>query len=457
MSASRTYHRPPRRTSWRKKLALWVLVAALAWMASVFLALSQARGACHWVIDPLTNQWTQACDNDGWQSAGGYVQPAPRPNTRPVSDAPDPSRGGQAPLPSRCIVVMSDGSRGSGTLIAERTVLTCRHVAEQVGNSATARFPSGANVSGSVVAVDSAYDLAAIELSASPGITPIEVDDSDLTTGQTLIAGGFGSDSVFRAQVGPIINWVYYDKNSSLTPCPEMSGTARPGDSGGGVTNESKKLVGVLWGAGGGSVNLTCGQPLRRFLDRLFPNRSGAIIGRATPPAQQPTPTAPPVSSVATEPGSTIALQPDLPTSASDGTESLTARLDAIEGRLKGLEDGKQPKGDYLAPGDLGEYAKVADTNATIANTRRSILSRIADLAQVFDARISGASAWSMGKIVAGALGLSTPIGLAIVLAARLGRRKVAQAMSDRASGGARDEPFQEQPEYAPTNRTRVG
>lgn len=232
---------------------------------AIALALaSVAHSQCY------TDQYgNQVCQQpiQGWQSASA--------GRRQVERANPPA----SPKPWRCRVHMSDGSVGSGNLIGPTTVLTNWHVVRDSRDGmATCRFPNGMSATGKVTATDSVYDLAAIEISQT-GIEPAPIS-AEAPNG-ILTGGGFGGDGTFQVVQGPIGGWFHPAKGA--TACPTIVGTNRSGDSGGGVVNEAKQLVGVMWGCAGGEVYVTAGQPFRNFLDRIsISSKPSAQLAAAT-------------------------------------------------------------------------------------------------------------------------------------------------------------------------------
>lgn len=201
-------------------------------------------------------------------------------NSRYVTESPPPAQ--TSPLPGRCRVY-AGSAIGSGALIyvsnLNGVVITANHVMESEG--ANIVFPDGKQYPGRVVARDEFYDLALIEI-PQPSQAPLPIDLSEPSG--VLTAGGFGGDGTFKLVRGPITGYVKYGKtpHPDALPMPKIAGPVRSGDSGGAVVNESKAFVGVVWGAVDGETYLTCGQPIRRLLDRVLPNRPGTIIPRAT-------------------------------------------------------------------------------------------------------------------------------------------------------------------------------
>ncbi len=199
---------------------------------------------------------------------------------------------------------------GTGTLIYDDgkigIVLTCAHVLEGEPPF-KANFPGLGMYRGKVLAIDHDHELAALEI-PSTGLRPLKINPDILP--RNLTAGGYGPDSKWRSYAGTL---------TSVRPdnpaWREITGSARQGDSGGPVWDEKMCVVGVLWGTGDGHTTFACGQPLRRFLDRILPNRPGTVIPRASggsaggvprqpspaqPPTSEPPTNEPPVSQIPT-------------------------------------------------------------------------------------------------------------------------------------------------------------
>jgi hypothetical protein len=186
------------------------------------------------------------------------------------------------PHPSRCRIEVSEGggvsSVGSGTLVDAPSglIITCAHLFDDSQDGIIATFPNGRRFQAIFVARDkTGADLAAIRIKATD-IETLPIDSSEPSG--VLTAGGFGPDNRFRAGVGRVAE-------TTLDGSTVINATVRQGDSGGGVVNEKRCFVGVIWGCRpeDGQAYLTCGQPLARFLDAVLPDRPGAIIPRVTP------------------------------------------------------------------------------------------------------------------------------------------------------------------------------
>ena len=271
---------------------------------------------------------------------------SPDYGTRPNVPQPETVQ----PHPSRCRIHVDDGggrgSWGSGTLIdaAGGLVVTCNHVVQDRQGKVICTFPNGYRAEARVGYCDTENDLA--ELRIQPvTIETLPVDDSE--PGGVLVAGGFGGDGIFRAYTGRYVS-------TTLNGSTVMEGSARSGDSGGGVINASRCFCAVLWGTEGGRTYCTGGQPLKKFLDRVWPNRSAKIIGHANPPCIPP-------------------VAPSQPAQSGDAANALIiAALAKVELRLSAIE-AKQgepgpagpvgpagPKGDTGPAGPAGSNADMS-------------------------------------------------------------------------------------------------
>jgi Trypsin-like peptidase domain len=367
--------------------------------------------------------------------SGALWQPAAPSRSRIVTDL-SPS---QSTLPSlqpasehdaHCRIFVGDGSTGSGTLVAQNDatglVLTCSHLFDESTADVVVAFPDGSRYSARLVDRDRANDLAAL-LIKRPDAVPIAVDDTEPTG--VLSACGYGGDGHFRPATGAIDGRV--QAVGASCPSVKITGAVRPGDSGGGVLNAAGLLVGVVWGCRDGETYFTCGQPLREFLDRVWPGRHEGRTTRSESFKFAPR-------------SSILAPSPDL-----------TARVEKAESDIAALRTSKQDRGEYLQVGDLNGYAKrtelpaidtskfaTQDDVARIKTGAKSLVESLhAKLHEQFDERLGQimpavtqqiaasnpglVAGLSYGKLVAGTLGVSGPLAIAVVVAGGLVGRRI--------------------------------
>lgn len=437
------YRRKP--IDWRIQVAFYVIGWALVILFGVSI-LSEAQGACRWIQDPYTGQWVQQCDPQPTPDAGGWY--------------PFQEQG----WPIKSLVHLSDG--GTGTIIEMDgipMVISCAHKDSRgnlfsVGDRCGFTLHDGRRFDTTVVDVmQFPNDVCIMRIDNFQGaVNYCTIAQQAPQAGDKVTLYGFPNGS-FRGR-NAVVNG--YNDEGSL----ELTGGGTGGESGGPVINTRGEIVGILsctptngpkarqvsWCCSPSAMQRIC-QRVRARLDQLFPHRPGRIIARATPRDQQPAgspaqPVNPPLEqstppleqtpSTTAGPVAEITEQPTpAPAQPSDGTADLTERLDVLDGKLDTLEE----------------------NNATRAHID-GLAGAIESLKAILEAKASAASAWSMGKVVAGTLGLSSPIGLAIVLAARFGRRKIVERIiDDRGQGGPRQEPFHQQPSYSeqPSNSER--
>jgi len=215
--------------------------------------------------------------------------------------------------------VVPGGSRcyGSGTLVhksaAQGIVLTCAHLFRGAKGSIGVIFPDGRQFQADLVAVDHAWDLAALKI-AQPWASPVTIATEHPKPGDRLQSCGYGSDGRYWCNQGRALGYARTAATDTYETL-ELSGFARDGDSGGPVFNASGELVAVLWGTDGRMVGGTyCGR-IRKFLARIFPG--GSL------PRQQPDPSP-----------STPGPSPDEPSAP-----GLDDPLNRIRQRLDGLAD----------------------------------------------------------------------------------------------------------------------
>lgn len=412
------------------------VVAALAWSPV-------ASAQCS--IDPYTGR--QICGRVD-DARLGLVAPRDRIGTG------DPLP--QAQQAAQCRVSVRDGSTGSGTLVArnERAglILTCSHLFDQSRDDIFATFPNGQRYAARLLARDRAHDLAALVIQR-PAIEPVAVADGQGDRFDTLTACGFGSTGQFRAICGAVVGRA--TPVGAIHPSLTIRGSVRPGDSGGAVLDSRGLLVGVVWGERDGLTYATCGEPVSALLARVMgENREATAKRRAEDSSRE----------------SNIASR------KSEDSDAM-ARLGRLEQRVAALDTTKQDKGDYLERSALDDLVRrdeleALKTNELVRRTelahyakrehlesdRTSAAARLGEIGKHIAelrrkiARVAGAGTsidpgLSTGALIVGALGLSGPVAIAVVLSTALVRKRFAslrgraKQLEGAVCGARRDSP----------------
>jgi hypothetical protein len=187
------------------------------------------------------------------------------------------------------------------------------------------------------------------------------------------------------------------------------------------VLTSTGKVVGVVWGHRDGQTYAMCGRPVREFLDRV---RKKLVAN----PNEADKPSSP-------------SLQPQAPSPQL----YWQAVANELEARIRSLDAKKQDKGDYLQHGDLNGYLRTDDATKFTGPlaSRTELDTKLGALATRFDSvrtvvksveqrietlksdRNGFFQGVSIGKVAAGALGLSGPLAAAVVIAGGLVGRRV--------------------------------
>jgi len=404
--------------------AVWDLLLFAALVCLIFAAqTTRARGDCY--LDPVTGQ--RVCSNSNWVSVGTPIGGAAVGNYGAAANVGNVGVvvGGAAayqpagvtnvqPLPSRCRIFVADGSLGSGTLISESIVLTCSHLFSDSQAGIVCQFPDGRRFGGIIVATDPVNDLAAVRI-VPPGIAPAVVSPNDPSG--VLIAGGFGPNGIFAIVEGAVVG--QYMPQGASEPALAIQGANRPGDSGGAVVDQSRAIVGVAWGCKDGCTYLTCGRPLRNFVQRVLGRQQTIVVEqppRELPPIQ---PVNPPLESppVAHGPELVPAQPPATQPAGVSESNVRTWIADAIGKLERGPKGDRGEPGPPGAPGVNGVAGPAADTSK-LATKDEVALAAAAKVAQLGFYQIG---------IVAG---LSTGgAGIAAWLASKLAMRGIKRVL----------------------------
>lgn len=238
---------------------------------------------------------------------------------------------------------------GSGTLIDVTDdgqygfVLTCAHLFSEGRGRVKARFADGSNHVATVLRIDRAADLAALEI-VRPSTRPAAVSLATVT-GHQYRACGFGPAGEFSCVVGPSLGGTASPGRVNL----RLRGSVRSGDSGGGVFDTQDRLVGVIWGTAEGVTYASSGKPFERFLQSTLGRRYGSVVGGSVADASRSN--ASQSRRIANCPDGRCPLVPSQPRvlapretpstdSARDCCLALRKRLEAVERELARRERG---------------------------------------------------------------------------------------------------------------------
>lgn len=157
---------------------------------------------------------------------------------------------------------------GSGVLVSASgttaVVLTNWHVVRPPRKSINVRWPDGKSSPGSVVAADSTWDLAAVQVER-PAAKPVRIAARAPRRGERLTMAGYGP-APYLEQSGPMIGFMAPSDRHEYE-LVEMQASARQGDSGGPIFNERGELAGVLYGTYSGRTVGPCCTRIAVFLD----------------------------------------------------------------------------------------------------------------------------------------------------------------------------------------------
>lgn len=299
-------------------------------------------------------------------------------------------------------------SYGSGTIIHDdgrrAVVLSCAHLFREGTGQVQVRLPDGRTVAANQKAIDTTWDLSALEIS-SVGITPINLAANAPQPGQRLKSCGFGPNGIYQCNTGTTQGYASGSTGKTYeTLC--LTGSARDGDSGGPVLNLHGELVGVLWGTDGRTVHATyCGR-IRRFLENLLPNLGTSRPPAATPPSSAPVRSAPP-NELPADRFDAIARQLEQSAQKQKGRDAdLASRLERLEKVVDTI-------------GAIRDRLDRAANETPSSNLRSQVRDAAGDAVQTDVPQLLAVAL--PGLLTA--LGWSAPPSLAAILALRIGLR----------------------------------
>ncbi len=277
-----------------------------------------------------------------------------------------------AEMTQACVRIHCGGSAGSGCLVGKDSqtglIVTCNHLFDGENAQPIVTFPNGQQFQGVLVAADPINDLAAIAI-AAPSADPVPLANYRPEKGERIYSAGFGSTETNRLAINAGVVEFYADRGDNTFPGIHISGSVRPGDSGGPMFNDRGEVAAVLWGgAEGDGVVGTGSARMSAVLAQCPP-------GRVCQPYRIQQPYQPVVRPA--QPLSPLPAKPDAKPCNCDNA-ALIARIAKLEAeivRLAGLAVPGQPgptgqKGDKGDKGEPGAPATV-DIAAIVAEVAK--------------------------------------------------------------------------------------
>lgn len=178
------------------------------------------------------------------------------------------------------IYVYEDGdqfadSYGSGAVISPTQILTNYHVVKdrRKNNSVQVRFSDGSRRGAIVIASSEKWDIVLLKIHLTP-FTPLKLGERP-QAGQNVTIQGFGSDYEYVAAAGTVSHQFFFPTEGDPGDFFQVRGaTARQGDSGGPVTDQDGRLVGILFASDAGekfTLGVTIDRIRKVFGSKLSP------------------------------------------------------------------------------------------------------------------------------------------------------------------------------------------
>ena len=397
--------------------------------------------------------------------------------------------------------VRAGGYAGAGVLVEGNFVVTAKHVLAS-SLMATATWADGQSRSGSVLTSATGEDLGAFAVDPPSGAIGLEISTTPPPLGAMVEYHGFGGPSVASAGPVDMLRHYLGRASRSEPDTLIGEASALYGDSGGPVIYQGRLVGVITggehlrtFGLGGGSmsdwplvypVRAVCVQPIRAFLNRVRQRyqqqqQQQQRYGQPPPPQpeyypppeqQQPEPKPDPYEKVPVQIAEhgkrldAIELRLD---SFGTSAESTIVSIQQIQIDLQKLAESQPDVASLTTRVDSAEQLAI-QSKEHVTHVESSLLERITTLASkdevrdTFSAAVQQAreedagvlksakegalavvaaetkhlSGWTIGKTVAGALGVSGPLALGLSLAGWfIGRRL------RRRIGGASEDPFE--------------
>jgi hypothetical protein len=162
------------------------------------------------------------------------------------------------------------GHRGSGVYLGSKYVATAYHVPEGASQRGTVTFRDGTRIGCVVNGTDRIWDQCVVTLDREhPSLPGVDIAEQDPAIGDEVYSAGFGQG--FRIFGGAVTSYAGNQK----APGQDWFNHVNPavsGDSGGPMFDRTGRLIGCLWGQGGGQTIGTKTSRFRLFVKPLFPH-----------------------------------------------------------------------------------------------------------------------------------------------------------------------------------------
>lgn len=405
-------------------------------------------------------------------------------------------RGGQCTLPARPLVRIAapreNGPRvnaqaaavqvlfttgretreGSGAFVdaneQRAIVLTCAHTfLEDTGpvrrstdralaGQVTIRTAAGETLGGTLLGVDATWDVAAVETNLPrQTIALARLADAHPQPGETLYAAGYGGGQGFAYRAGRVTGYSSPYEDGRHACLLTLTGATRGGDSGGPILTTDGRLAAIITGSDGQTTRGPYHEVCRRFLDSLFGRRqlpATQQVGPQTTVPQLTTPalTGPPGPTATTD----YATRADLAAVAARVTELERNKADAaavgnaIEDAQQAAQQAEQTAATAVERAESTAVAAVEEQAESFGQVVEELRERVTTIREEQDTSIKEAvltavrdTAVDKVPTIAGlavsALGMSTPIGGAIVAASWILRRRMRRRIARRDAAAA--------------------
>jgi putative serine protease PepD len=244
---------PSRRPDpWRRTLGAAFLVVALAVASFGAGRLTVGESPSETTV-PTTTPTTPA------QTA---TAPTLAPSEEPVAAV-------AAALAPAIVQIQTDAGLGSGVIYDESgLILTAAHVVQGYDN-VLIQLADGNRVEGTVAGVDTANDIAVVQISADGLVAAPLALDQPLQPGQMAIAIGspFGLDQTVTAGVVSSISRAVTGPNGTVRELIQTDAPINPGNSGGALADRQGRVIGIndqIFSTSGGNEGVGFAIPISR-------------------------------------------------------------------------------------------------------------------------------------------------------------------------------------------------